>query len=320
MARPVLIVNSRSGTPRRRRRFLRALDALGGERRFDLRRPSSAEQAAEQAAAAWLGGAPLIISAGGDGSMRAVAGGLLEAAAQRPEPLLGLVPLGRGNDLVRGLGLPLDPGRALEALADGGASGQTAPLDVGHVTIDGREAIFINALGIGLDAEVARRAGSIALEGLPAYLVALLGALAAGLRPWPATVRIDQRPAREVPALLMTIGNGPSTGGGFRLVPHAAATDGVLDYCIGRQGPWLSILGLVPRVLRGRHGGHRLVEMGRCTDFEVSFSRPVAVHADGEVLATAAEHCRVGLDAAALRLARGGAILAAPTGSGERRG
>ncbi|MDQ7087983.1 MAG: diacylglycerol kinase family protein [Acidobacteriota bacterium] len=279
-----------------------------------------AEAAAEEAARAWSAGAPMVIAAGGDGSIRAVVAGLLRAADVRSEsPLLGLVPLGRGNDLVRGLGLPLDPRLALEALAAEDAL-RVAPLDVGRVWIDGRAGIFVNALGIGLDAEVAGRARSIPLGGLGAYLLALVRVLADGLRPWPAEVRIDGGPARRVAALLLTFGNGPSTGGGFRLVPRAVATDGVLDYCIGRKGPVLSILGLVPRILRGGHGGHRLVEMGRCADFEAIFSRPVAVHADGEVLASAAVHCRVGLQPAALRLACGGSILLAPGQRTRRKG
>src|SRR3954469_1229729 len=54
----------------------------------------------------------IVVAAGGDGLIGAVAGELAGT-----QGVLGIVPAGRGNDFARSLGLPLDPAAASRLLA-----------------------------------------------------------------------------------------------------------------------------------------------------------------------------------------------------------
>lgn len=89
-------------------------------------------------------GVELVLSAGGDGTVRAVVAGL--AGTGIP---LGIVPLGTGNLLARNLGLPLDTGAALSV-----ACGRhTRQIDTVILQVDGGELQrFAVMAGTGLDA------------------------------------------------------------------------------------------------------------------------------------------------------------------------
>ena len=82
-------------------------------------------------------GAELIIAAGGDGTMSAVAGELAESKAA-----MGILPLGTLNHFARDLGIPNDLGEAAKLIA----AGHTRQVDVADV--NGRT--FVNNASIGL--------------------------------------------------------------------------------------------------------------------------------------------------------------------------
>src|SRR5436189_5060310 len=84
-------------------------------------------------------GAELVIAAGGDGTIHAVAAGLIER-----ESTLGIIPMGTMNNLAHSLGIPLP----LEAACAIIAKGETRAIDVGIIN----EKTFIEVAGIGLEA------------------------------------------------------------------------------------------------------------------------------------------------------------------------
>ena len=86
--------------------------------------------AAELARAAMGRGYSTLIAAGGDGTVNEVINGLMLARkAGELTPSLGILPVGRGNDLAYGFGVPFDLDAAAEAIANDEAS----PFDVGFV-------------------------------------------------------------------------------------------------------------------------------------------------------------------------------------------
>jgi len=97
---------------------------------------------AELAAAFLADGVDRLVAWGGDGTINEVAGPMIGSSAA-----LGIVPSGSGDGLALGLGLPIDPGRALEVAL----SGRARPMDVGF--LGSRH--FLNVAGIGFDAVVA---------------------------------------------------------------------------------------------------------------------------------------------------------------------
>ena len=76
----------------------------------------------------------MIVAAGGDGTLNEVVNGLREDASA---VVVGLIPLGTGNDFARTLGLPTDVDEAIALLL----AGHTRAIDLVRVTSD-RSALF----------------------------------------------------------------------------------------------------------------------------------------------------------------------------------
>ena len=167
----------------------------------------------------------VLVVAGGDGSLHAVVDRLWRRDLL-DQVELGLLPLGTGNDLARGLGIPLDPSEAAELVLHGTAT----PLDL---LVDDAGAIVVNAVHAGVGAEAAERSESMKDKlGKAAYP---LGALLAAVREsgWDLRVEVDGEALFiDGPVLMVGIGNGPSIGGGTRLVPPARFDDGRLDVVV----------------------------------------------------------------------------------------
>ena len=240
-----------------------------------------------------------IVAVGGDGTIQsAVSGFVLAARETSPESRLALVPAGRGNDLARSLRIPASFEAALQLALEGEAF---CLLDAGLANVDGVQTVFANALGIGFDAAVAVRAKRVPLAGFPAYMAAALASLAIEPGPWRLLATLDGVPRTENFTLL-SLGNGSTTGGGFRLTPDADPSDGRLDFCAGvGAGRW-ALLGLLPLALLGRHRNHPRITLGRCESVTVLAEGGVPVHADGEVLSAAAHRIEVRLLPGAVRV------------------
>ncbi len=113
-----------------------ALDAAG--RRYEVVTPEPGAIGATVAAATARAGRPgVLVAAGGDGTLNAVAAAALECGW-----MLGIVPLGTFNFYARDLGIPLDAGAAARVLIDG----ITRPVAVGRV--NGH--LFLNNASFGL--------------------------------------------------------------------------------------------------------------------------------------------------------------------------
>ena len=88
----------------------------------------------------------LVVSVGGDGTLREVLTGLRERPADAPPVRVGVLPMGTGNALCADLGLPRDVDRALEVLL----GGKTVEMDVADV--NGELSFLVT--GVGPDALV----------------------------------------------------------------------------------------------------------------------------------------------------------------------
>ena len=188
---------------------------------------------ARQAVAAHV---DLVIAAGGDGTIRAVA----DALAHTGIPL-GLVPAGTGNLLARNLDLPLEEVDAIEAAL----SGQVRQLDLVKIIVDDRAPEhFAVMAGIGVDAMIMDETdeGLKDKVGSAAYFVAAAKAL--GRLPVRMTVQLDgNRPVRRQ-AMLCVIGNVGTLRGNLTLIPGARPDDGLLDIYIAsprRFRHWVKI-------------------------------------------------------------------------------
>ncbi len=218
-------------------------------------------------------GRPVVV-AGGDGSLHAVA----NAARRLPlaeRPVLGLVPLGTGNDFARGVGLPLDPAEAAELIT--GTEAQ--PVDL---LVDDAGEVTVNAVHLGLGAE-ASRAGA-RLKPRMGRLGYAAGAAWASLRPATlrVTVRVDGRVVHTGSMLQVALGNSGYVGGGTELVPGADPTDRRVTVIVSGALRPAARLAYAVHLRRGEH--HRLREVVRVEGREVEVSGdPFVLVSDGEI-------------------------------------
>ena len=234
--------------------------------------PGSATNIARQGAVAGL---ETILVLGGDGTLHEVANGVLQAEVSSP-PAIAAIPVGTGNDFARltgthGLGVT----QALAALA----SRRRRHIDVGRAW----DEYFINSLGVALAGEVAYRVSRMErFGGLSAYLIGVLQTMWS-YQPTHLTVVSDDGEILSEDCLALEVGNGSTSGGGFRLTPDARPDDGMLDFCFIRPLGKVGLLTKLPRAIRGRHVGLPQVTMGRSSRLTIrAKDRPLKAHFDGE--------------------------------------
>jgi diacylglycerol kinase (ATP) len=265
------VFNPRSGRQRRNASVLPMLRNFISARALDAdvvctEGPGHATEIARDAVAA---GCLRIVAVGGDGTVNEVAQALIHTPAA-----LGLVPCGSGNGLALHLGLPTTLSDALELAT--GTSGRVAELDTGIVN----GLPFVNAMGLGLDAEVSRRFNRLARRGLAAYTST---ALAAFLSRKTERFKIAAGGHSEtVDALLIAVANSDQYGNHAKIAPHARVDDGVLDLVAVRPVGLFSACALGLRLFTGSIDRSTSVRRLRAARFVVERPSPGIIHTDGE--------------------------------------
>ena len=214
-------------------------------------------------------GVDALVVVGGDGMVSLGT----NIVAQTDIPL-GIVPSGTGNDLAAGLGIRVDDAEAatdqlLEALGK-----PPRIIDAGLIRHGELTTWFACVVSAGFDAIVNERANQMSRPRGPSrYVFAMLRELAT-LKPIEYEVEVDGVTSRRR-ALLISVANNVSLGGGMRIVPHAELDDGYLDLFVVEPMSRLAFLRVFPKVFQGTH----------TTLPEVSFqrARSVKLNADGVI-------------------------------------
>jgi YegS/Rv2252/BmrU family lipid kinase len=223
--------------------------------------------------------ADLLISAGGDGTINAIAQGMM----QRPRderPMLAMLPIGSGNDLARTLGIPRDPRRALEALS----SGRRATIDVGRCNKN----VFLETLSFGVDAAIALKTVELRKtsnrRGILLYASAAIPALIHDLKPHRFCIQTDKGQAVEDDLLICAVQNGPSYGGGFVIAPGAHINDGELNVCLALDTSTLAALRALALIARGRHEHLPFIRTMTARALTIDLEQELPAQCDGEPL------------------------------------
>jgi diacylglycerol kinase family enzyme len=227
-----------------------------------------------------LPGGTRVVLIGGDGTVHQMLPVLLTHSH-----VLGLVPLGSGNDTARALGVHGMPWQ--RALANA-LSAQPSPMDAGELRTARARVPFISSLAAGFDAAVSLRARRAPrwLSGMPRYLWATLAELAQ-LRNLELRVTVDGVLRHAGSALFASTLNTPSYGSGMPAVPHARVSDGHLDLLLAGHFGRVSTLLMLPRLLTGRHLSHARVNAWSFDHLSVECTLDVPLAADGEPIASA---------------------------------
>lgn len=228
-----------------------------------------------------------VIVVGGDGSVSQLLPSLVAGGH-----VLGVVPLGSGNDTAHALGV----GRmGWRAALDHALQARPLPVDLGEVRWTNargfeQHGLFISSLCAGFDAAVTQHALGLPrwLKGKPRYLGATLLELLA-LRQFDLRTVVDGRAVHAGPVLLASTLNTPTYGAGMPIAPGAQTDDGRLDLLLADGMGLARVLNLLPRMLAGRHLGQHGVLHQRFERLALKADAPVPLAADGEFLGEAVD-------------------------------
>ena len=278
---PVVVFVNLTAGGGRARACLPQIQRLFGSLRIDAKFVTTASSGELESSAqnAILLKQRTLLAMGGDGTFQALAN-----AAFGADVVLGVIPIGGGNDFAAALGLPSEPVAAAEAAL----CGQPRNVDLLRArAADGHARLYVGGGGIGLDAEAARYAGGRYrhLPGRFRYLAAALRALAGYV---PLDVRVDfpegDFPTFEARALLAAVLNSPTYGAGVRLAPDAAVDDGSLHVVLIEQLSKLGVLALLPRLMSSGELRTPRLKRWRAQRVKLTTNRPSFFHGDGEIL------------------------------------
>lgn len=202
----------------------------------ELCESTSLEQARDLATEAVREGCDLVVAAGGDGTVGAVATALL-----RSDTALGVLPLGSIMNIARSLGVPRELPEAVEALR----TGDVRKIDAGQAN----ERPFFETGSVGMNAAMFREAQRF--ERGDWLSIARTVWVAFRYRPARIVLRLDDRLVRTR-ALMVTVSNGPYTGAAMTVAPGARLDDGQFDVRVFRRFSKLQLLRHLAWIAFGR--------------------------------------------------------------------
>jgi diacylglycerol kinase (ATP) len=276
----IVLVNSISGGGRARAYLPRIREVFESfQVRAEFVMTGSAAELESSAQNALSQGRRVLLAMGGDGTFQALAN-----AAFGADVVLGVLPMGGGNDFAAALGLPSNPIKAAETVL----GGQPRSVDLVRAhTADGRTRLYAGGGGVGLDAEAARYASG-AYRHLPGRLRYMASALRALAGYVPLEVRIEfpgnDLPPFEAKSMLVAALNSPTYGAGLRLAPEATVDDGTLHVVMIEELSKLGVLRLLPRLMGSGELRTSRVKRWRVPRVRLTTDRPCLFHGDGEIL------------------------------------
>ncbi|SIO42995.1 lipid kinase, YegS/Rv2252/BmrU family [Singulisphaera sp. GP187] len=220
-------------------------------------------------------GYDLIVAGGGDGTVSAVANGLVGS-----ETPLGILPLGTANVLARELGIPIDLKGACQLLA--GAHTVTA-IDAMKV----EDQCYFTQVGVGIDAMMIRDTDRESKRrfGRTAYLWTAFTRLL-GFQPRRFLIESDGQSVRSRASQVVVANSGILGQPPFRWGPDIRPDDGRVDVCIVRARSFWNYVTLSWHVVLGQHKQDANVRYLTAQQHVViaTTKRPLPVQADGEII------------------------------------
>jgi len=209
-----------------------------------------------------------LVVAGGDGMVHSA----IQAVAQS-ETILGIIPIGTGNDFCRALGIPADIENAV-----GAALGEGQLTDL--LRVDDRWVASV--LTFGFSADVNTRAEAMKWpKGPSRYTLATIAELPS-LKSRLVEFEIDGV-RQEMDLCLSNIANTSDFGGGMKIAPAANPFDGIAHLTFVSKISRFSLLRFFRRVFSGSHMDHPKV-IGMEGKYIQIISSNLDLWADGELI------------------------------------
>lgn len=216
-------------------------------------------------------GAELVIASGGDGTIHAVANGLVGT-----QNILGIIPTGTMNNLAHSLNIP----DTLPAACFTIANGETRTIDVGKIN----DHTFLEVAGVGLEAALFSAAEEIKHPGLLSTLHGTLSGLKTlfGFKAARVRITVDGVKHSSYNALQVTICNAPFYGAHLQVAPEILMDDGLLDVVIYSNFSKAEYLRHAVSISQGRRPYQPKIKRLRVRSLRVTADRPLEIQADGE--------------------------------------
>ena len=215
----------------------------------------------------------IVVAAGGDGTISAVAGALAGT-----DKILGVLPVGTLNHFAKDLGIPLDLEIAVRTIMEGAV----ADVDVGEV--NGR--IFINNSGLGIYPQIVSRREAQQKRLARGKWLAFIWATLQALRRFPF---LDLRISFEGKEIVrrtafLFVGNNEYKTAGFELGSRACVNAGQLGLYLSRGTGRFGLFRLALHALFGRIDQAEDFDAFSVTEARIETrKRRLLVALDGEV-------------------------------------
>ena len=172
-----------------------------------------------------------IVCVGGDGTIQKIIAGIQRQKTCSPkEIVVGIIPLGTGNDWAKSIEIPLNIEKAIQKIKEG----KTKKRDLGVVLIQNKKEIkkryFVNYSGVGFDAFMLSRLQPYKWLGRYSYLACSLANFWFYKNRWVLVKGNDFSFSKNV--FLCGVGVSRYTGGGMQIIKNPASDNGLLNLTV----------------------------------------------------------------------------------------
>lgn len=220
-------------------------------------------------------GYDIIVAMGGDGTIEAVARGMIGSKSR-----LGLLVGGTANNMAKSLGIPADLEEACALIA----SDNTRKLDLGRAKMkNGAKMYFFELTAIGLVSALFRDAHDIPNGNFSGLKDAALTLIHHETKP-KVKLTLDDESKIEIETMLVVVSNTPVFGMNFLVAPNASMQDGLLDISVYPNFTKAELLAYYAKVMNEGYSPNEKIQRFRARKVEVKSTPKLDVMADGIAL------------------------------------
>lgn len=227
-----------------------------------------------------------IIAVGGDGTLNEVVNGIFLQQQVSPNDItVGVIGVGTGNDWFRMYDIPHNYEECIKAIKNKRIFRQDVGVVEYYESSVRHRRYFVNAAGVGFDAEVARRTNrlkDLGKRGAILYIFSLIKALVR-YRSTRINVKVDGHHIQDK-MFSLTVGICRYNGAGMKQVPYALSDDGLFDITVIKRISKLNVIANIHRLYNGTILKHSRAVGLRGRSVEIMSIPSVGLEVDGESL------------------------------------
>ena len=284
----LMIVNPNAGVKKGARQWPHILEYLQAEEiPFHHRMTRKRGDAIVYAQEAVKQGYRRIAVVGGDGTLNEVLNGLYNQSVCEPKSvILGMIPVGTGNDWCREFGISFHYHEAVQQIKKCITREQDTGKVVYHDAGGIQERYFMNVAGMGYDALVAKKTNLLKEKGRGGPLTYLWFVFASlfQYRFMDAVIEVDGQTSFKGEIFSMNVGICRYNGGGMMQVPDAIPDDGLLDLTLIVKAPKWIVVRHANKLYNGSLVNLPVVRTFRGSTIRMRSTGRIYLETDGESL------------------------------------